>query len=98
MRKRKATTPWFTLTDDADPKTVAATYRGALIAQRHRLKDISIDVLSDAPWPGEVESAVAQLQSRLTPRKSRLFPWVTRDPGVTVDLDPSDDADFALAL
>ena len=102
MTERADTARWFTVADGADPATVAAIYRGALAAQRRRIEDFSVDVLSDAPWPADVLWAVAELEAMLQARRSRLRPWFLRwlphDKGPAVDLVLADDHDFVLAM
>jgi len=90
--------PWFTVAEHADRATVAAVYRGVLVAQRHRLADVMVDVVSDAPWPGEVAWAVTELELRRRSRRSLLRPWRMTEPDISVELDPRVDEQFALAV
>jgi len=93
---------WFTIAATALPSTVAAIYRGALAAQRHRIEGFSIDVLSDEPWPIEVTWAVEELDARIAASQQRprrwWLRWLPRGGGPTVDLDLTNDRDFELAM
>lgn len=91
MTKKVDASRWFTVGDGATPTAIAAVYRGALAAQRPRIEDFSVDVLSDGPWPSEVLWAVAELEARLQERRTpsalellgahrnvRVRPWFLR--------------------
>ncbi len=89
----------WTLDDAADPATIAATYQGALYAQRPRIAKLSIDVVSGQPWPPDVSWAVDALQSRLAAQHdARRLRWLRRRPGSTINLDLRDPESFALAV
>ncbi len=86
----------YTLDADAPAAAVVVVYRAALAAMRDRLVDLSVDLVSDGPWPDEVLWALEALQPRTIQRRPLLRPWTTQ-PGVTVGLDPRDNMDFELA-
>ena len=102
MTLEMAPSRWFTVADGADRAAINAVYRGALAAQRRRIEDFSVDVLSDSAWPSDVLWAVAELENRLAARRKSprpwLLRWLPRDEGPTVDLRLDDDHDFALAM
>lgn len=102
MTPETARLRWFTVAVGSDRAAINAVYRGALTAQRRRIADFSVDVLSDSPWPSDVLWAVAELESRLAARHERARPWFLRwlpgDRAPTVDLRLEDDHDFALAM
>jgi hypothetical protein len=79
----------FTLTDDASSRTVAAAYRAALVAQRDRLRLVSIDVLSDRPWPADVQRAVDALRAKIRPHRVGLLRKRLKT-GITINVDPRD--------
>jgi hypothetical protein len=83
------------LDDVATPATVTLAYRAALVAQRHRLRVISIDVLSDEPWPEGVLPAVEALETRVAPQRVRLWRRSRAEPSITVDADAWDEETFA---
>ncbi|WP_458534269.1 hypothetical protein [Oryzihumus sp.] len=76
---------------------MAAAHRGALTALRGRIRALCVDVICDGTWPDEVRWAVDRLEARRPARWSR---WRRRwlEPSISVDLDPRDDEDFALAV
>jgi hypothetical protein len=84
---------WLTLADEATSDTVVPAYRAALVAQRHRLRLVSIDVLSDSPWPAEVQWAVDALAGKIEARQVGLLRKHLRS-GITIDVDPRDVATF----
>ena len=92
----------FTIAQDAPPATVAAIYRATVRAQRDRLDVLSIDVQSDHSWPTDVLWAVHELENRLTQLRKRprpwLLRWLPRPEQRTINLDPSSERDFELAL
>lgn len=98
---RPVTEDWFTAAENAAPETVAAIYRGALAAQRARIQDFHIDVLSDRPWPAEVMWAVREMTDRLAEARNRprpwLLRWLPRSDSPTIALDLERDPDFELA-
>ena len=102
--KRQAGNPTssFTVAQDAPPATVVAIYRAAMRAQRERLEALSIVVQSDHPWPDDVLWAVHELENRLGQLRERprpwLLRWLPRREQRTIDLDPSSERDFELAL
>lgn len=102
MTREAAASRWYTVADGAEWPAASAVYRATLTAQRRRIEDFSVDVLSVSDWPNEVLWAVTELEKRLAARReeprSWLLRWLPRDLGSTVDLRLEDDHDFALAL
>lgn len=98
-RERPSDEHWYTLADTADPATVRAAYRGALIAQRPRLRHVDVDLVSDGPWPDEVQGALRRgtrlLEQR---RRARLVRWLPKASSITLRVDPRDDGAFAVAV
>ena len=89
----------FTLRVGADRATFAAAYRGSLIALRHRLTHLDIDVVSDEPWPDDVHYAVKAARQLMEQRRRLRFrTWSPRTAGVTFRTDVHDDGDFAIAV
>jgi uncharacterized protein (UPF0548 family) len=80
---------WFTVSDDATRTTAEATIRAALVAQRHRLHRLYVDVISDSDWPADVHTVVQLAEDRLSANP--------RD-GISLTLDPRVDEDFEIAL
>ncbi len=86
----------FTLKAGADGATVVAAYRGSLTAQRHRLAHLDVDVVSDGPWPRDVQWAVEAARDRMEQR--RRLRWLPSAARVTFRADVHDDDDFAIAV
>lgn len=87
--KEDAGARWFTVRSGASRAVIEAAIRGALIAQRGRLADVHLDVLSDDDWPASVHEAVRLAKDRLA-----------TDPrvGIHLTLDPRAADDFGIVL
>lgn len=96
-RRPQAGPTAYSVDSGAPLGAVAAAYRGALTAVRGRLADFSLDLISDGAWPPDVQWAVDALTPRRPPRTS-ILPWVKYQPSITIDLDPSNEDDFQLAI
>ncbi|SDF38263.1 hypothetical protein SAMN04487781_1297 [Cellulosimicrobium cellulans] len=98
MRQRRTTAVRYTIADGAASSTVAAACRGALLAVRHRVARLQVDVYSDDPWPPEAAEAVQSLDELRRAGRGRLarrFGW---EPSISLELDPRDDRELDLAL
>jgi hypothetical protein len=87
---------WYTVADGADRQTVAAAYRGALVAVRRRLGHLDIDLVSDKSWPDDVQWAVREGVRLVEERRSRRPWWPFRTSSDTVRADPRDDDQLAV--
>jgi hypothetical protein len=78
---------WYTVRDGADLPTVAAVCRATLLVQRPRFGVLYVDVLSDEPWPADVQWAVDEL-SAVAVQQHRWDPTaVTLDPRIDHHID-----------
>jgi uncharacterized protein (UPF0548 family) len=80
---------WFGVGDDAARVTAEAAIRGALVAQRDRLAEVHVDIVSDRDWPADVRETVQLAERRLAASRRR---------STSLPLDPRLDEDFDIAL
>ena len=82
----------YTMADNAPSDSETAVFRGTLLAVRHALGSLDVDLISDSPWPGDVLPAVDRL--RLVTKHGRL----RRRESITARVDPTIDDQFEDAL
>lgn len=80
---------WFCVDDDVTRASAKAAIRSALVAQRDRLAEVHVDILSERDWPTEVRGTVQLAERRLAANRRR---------STSLTLDPRIDEDFDIAL
>jgi uncharacterized protein (UPF0548 family) len=80
---------WFGVGDDVTRASAEAAIRGALVAQRDRLAEVHIDIVSDHDWPADVRGIVRLAERRLAENHQR---------STSLILDPRIDEDYEIAL
>ncbi|WP_277208953.1 DUF1990 family protein [Isoptericola croceus] len=80
---------WFCVGDDVTRASAEAAIRGALVAQRDRLAEVHVDIISDCDWPADVRGTVRLAERRLAKNRRR---------STSLTLDPRIDEDFDIAL
>ena len=93
VRTRPGAQP-YTVDAGAPWTAIEAACRGALIALRPSLEILCVDLASDVPWPDEATRALVTLE----PKRRKRWLFRRREPHITADLMPGDDAEFAAAL
>lgn len=78
---------WFVVDDGTARAIVETAIRGALVAQRERLAQVHIDIVSDHDWPTSVHAAVRLAEQRLQADRRGNF---------SLTLDPRLDEDFEI--
>ncbi|MFJ3404172.1 DUF1990 family protein [Promicromonospora sp. NPDC090134] len=82
-------TRWFGVDDGAPRATVEVAIRSALIAQRHRMAGLQVDIASDDDWPTDVLTTVQLAERRLATNHRN---------DISLTLDPHIDQDLEIAL